>query len=189
MEENNIIEDMRQQISLLKEKLENENIVNDTLLRSSMRQRLGTIRRSQVIEYLCALYVIVFVSVSFRMIGLDWWFIIVTIALMIVCMGMNFLIHREFNRQDLYSDDLLTVAKNMKQLKHRYIQYLYISFPIMLGWFALLVFQMKDNLAEEAFMFMTIGVCVGLLIGIAIGLYMTYKNRKACDDIIRQIES
>lgn len=189
MEENTVLEDMRQQISLLKEKLENENIINDKLLRASMRQRLGIIRRNQVIEYVCALYVIIFGSISFRMIGFDWWFIIVTIALMIACMGINFYIHHNFNSQDLYSDDLLTVAKTMRQLKHRYIKYLYFGIPAIVVWLALLFFQMQSVLSEEAFIAMSIGTAVGVIIGAAIGLVMNLKVRKACDDIIRQIEN
>lgn len=188
MEENSILEDMRQQISLLKEKLESENIINDKLLRASMRQRLLTIRRSQAIEYTCALYVIIFGSLSFRMIGLDWWFIIATIVLMIGCMAVNFFMHRAFNRQDLYSDDLLSVAKTMKQLKHRYMQWTIVGIPAGLAWFGLLAFQMQQALAEEVVTIMITASAIGLVIGLIVGLYMTYRNRKACDDIIRQIE-
>ena len=81
MDENITLEDMRQQINLLKEKLDKENIVNDKLLRASMRQRLGVIRRNQTIEYICALYVISFGSVYFRLIGCSWWFIGGTICI------------------------------------------------------------------------------------------------------------
>ena len=189
MEDNKMFEDMRQQIALLKEKLDKENIVNDKLLRASMQQRLGVIRRNQILEYVCALFVIVFGSLSFLHLGMSWWFVGTTIVLMILCMVINYFMHFDFNRQNLYSDDLLTVAKTMKQLKHRYIQYLFFGVPAIIIWLALLVYDLKNVLEDtRLWLGMVISAGIGAVIGACIGLAMTFRNRKACDDIIRQIE-
>ncbi len=188
MDENITLEDMRQQINLLKEKLDKENIVNDKLLRASMRQRLGVIRRNQTIEYICALYVISFGSVYFRLIGCSWWFVGGTVVFMIGCMIMNYLMHKEFNKQNLYNDDLLSVAKTMRQLKQRYFDYLYVSAALGLLWFLWLLYEFYSLMDHEQFIFMAVACAVGLTIGLTIGIAMLIKNRRACDDIISQIE-
>ena len=59
MEDTNIqLDEMRQQIALLKAKLDKEAIVNDQLLRQSMRQKMGFINKSALIQYIAGFFTI-----------------------------------------------------------------------------------------------------------------------------------
>ena len=101
---------------------------------------------------------------------------------------MNYLMHKEFNKQNLYNDDLLSVAKTMRQLKQRYFDYLYVSAALGLLWFLWLLYEFYSLMDHEQFIFMAVACAVGLTIGLTIGIAMLIKNRRACDDIISQIE-
>lgn len=188
MEEMNTLEEMRQQIALLKEKLDNEAIVSDKLLRNSMHQRLGVIRRQQVIEYCGGAYVILFGSFAFYRMGLSMWFIIGTALFMIAAMAVNYYEHREFNRQNLYNDDLLTVAQTMKQLKQRYVRHILWAIPVLLLWACFFGYNLLEVYDAEGACFMIGGMVVGLLVGAFIGVVMFRRSCRACDDIISQIK-
>ena len=55
---NNELEEMRQQMNILKEKLQKQNIVNDRVLRRSMRRNvLGISRRYTIVCVLCILLI------------------------------------------------------------------------------------------------------------------------------------
>ena len=65
MDINNELEEMRSQIALLKEKLDNEKIVNDKILRNATKTKIRSLRINQIMEYVSALFVITFGSVVF----------------------------------------------------------------------------------------------------------------------------
>lgn len=188
MEENIEFKELRQQINLLKSKLEKEEIVNEKLLRSSMRQRVSVIRRHQIIEYCCVLYVISFGSLTFYNMGCSLAFIIGTIALMLIIAMVNFFIHQNFNNQNWYGDDLLIVAKNMRQLKQNYIRYLFFGIPALIAWATWFAFELSKTTNAEMLKHMFIACGIGLIIGAIFGFIMFTKNLNACKDIINQIE-
>ena len=54
------LQEMQAQMALLKQKLNNEEIINDRLLREVTRQRVRRLSRMVWIEGICALFVVTF---------------------------------------------------------------------------------------------------------------------------------
>lgn len=186
MEENITLEEMRAQISLLKEKLDKESIVNDKLMRDAIRQKMGTIGLNAIIEYIAGLFVITCGNLVFYQLTHSWPFVIVTALYMIICMVATYYTHSKANKKDC-SGDLLTVAKKMKEIKNIYHQWLYFAIPSLVLWVLWLCWLIvqENEFAKE----IITSMLVGLVIGAIIGLFSRHKVLNACDEVISQIES
>ncbi len=183
------LDEMRSQIALLKEKLDKETIVNDSLLRDMMRQKMNVINRNAWIESISCLFVITYGSYVFYNITHSVSFVIGTILYMLTCTGATLFIHRKVRKGDV-SGDLLTVAKNMKYVKRQYHNWLYFAFPSVILWLAWFFWEAYLNCDEKIQLFMIlVAACLfGAVIGGCIGWFIRRKVISTCDEIIRQIE-
>ena len=123
--ETNELQEMKEQMALLKETLRQEQIVNDKLLREAMRGKVRSIHRRAWIVGACALYVCTFGIWSFHELGLSWWFIGATVVMMIYSVVKTIIMHRRLGVNRVMTDDLRTVAHAAKRLKEDYIRALY----------------------------------------------------------------
>lgn len=183
------LEEMRQQVSLLKEKLDRQELVNDKMLRKTMKTKISSLKVQQYTEYFSALFVITIGSVIFKAMGCSWSFVIGTILYMSVCAVATFIMHRNLNRDDTANGDLLTVAKHAKKLKKDYHDWFYFAIPsiiLWLAWFGYEQYQIYNDMKMALGVF--IGALIGGAIGGTIGLLMHRKAKNTLNDIIEQIE-
>ena len=110
MEELNF-DEMRDQITLLKQKLDRQEIVNDSLLREAMRGRMGAINWTKYKSYICVALCIIFYPVMSWAGVFSNAFVFATCAMMLFCAYGTYYVHRPVDRMDLMTDDLATVAK------------------------------------------------------------------------------
>lgn len=183
------LQEMREQLAILKQKLDNESIVNEHLMREVTRQKVRRLNRNVWQEGLSCLFVITFGSYAFCQLGLSYWFIGATVVLMLVCFLATFIPHRRIKMNEIMSGDLLSVAKQIRKLKHFYQEWLKYGIPaviVWVGWFAFEVFQSYDNwkLALSIIIGCIVGACAGGLIG--------YKHHRQLvgemDELIHDIE-
>lgn len=182
------LQEMRQQIALLKEKLDKEQIVSDNLMRNAIKQKMGSINVNAIVEYVAAAFVITFGSFVFWEFTHSEPFVIVTILYMLICAGATWWIHRNVNKNDA-NGDLLTTVKKIKTVKKQYQNWLWFGIPSLIIWalwFADLV--LKDNNDEMA-RTLLISMGIGLVIGLLIGLSQHHRVVKTCNSIIEQIEN
>lgn len=187
---NNIeFDEMRAQLALLKEKLNKEELVNERLLRETMRVKARNINREAALSVAAALFVIVMMPFSFRPMGFSWQFCIGTIIFMLVCIGATLYQHRDVNNCTM-DGDLLTVAKVMRRLKKNYRDWLKFSIPagvLWFGWMGYEVYLMSGNWKVAATVMA--GALVGALVGGLIGFASYRRVIRTCDEIISSIES
>ena len=192
MDNTNIeLEEMRRQLSLLKDKLNQEEIVNDRLLRESMNSKAATINRQATWSVVSAVFVIVMMLVYFPLTGLEFslLFRVATSVYMIVCIYYTWRYHRNINSQTM-NGDLLTVAEVMRKLKHNYQTWLKFAIPSVIVWFAWLGYEAIscfDN-PGMAVTFIVSGLAGGIIGGI-VGLKMHKKVVDSCDEIIKMLKS
>lgn len=192
--ETNELQEMREQMALLKETLRKEQIVNDKLLRDAMRSKISRIHRRAWIAAACALYVLTFGVWAFYSCGFSWWLIGGVVLIMIYCMVMTYLMHRRLAVNSVMTDDLRTMAHAAKRLKKDYIDWLWqgiaLSVVMVLGFAAEILFG--HTIFSDSSLNARIAVVTILLmsngIGFAIGYTMHRRVLGLCDDIIRQVE-
>lgn len=189
MEENTNLDEMREQLSILKQKLDNEQIINDRLLRESCRAKASTFRRSIMLTVVSSLFVIFMVFASFRpLMGFSWAFCIATVIMMLFCIFMTYWDHRDVG-EDSFNGDLLTAARNVRELRRRYKKWIYVAIPMVTVWYAWFLWEIWQQTPDPFQFYLMFGTTlIGGLIGFFIGNSMRRKVIRACDDIINQIE-
>ncbi len=188
------LQEMKEQMALLKDSLRKEQIVNDRLLREAMHGKVERIHRKAWVVGLCALYVCTFGIWSFHELGLSWYLIGATVAMMIYSVVKTIIIHRRLAANNVMTDDLRTVAHAAKRLKEDYIRSLYGGMAMVFVWFIWLAMEIlfgQTVYAESSIMVR--GGMLGILffggvIGFLLGYRMHRRVLSLCDDIIRQVD-
>lgn len=191
MENYNEFDEMRQQINLLKSKLNDQKIVNDQMLRKVVQEKVDTIHKVGWRVVIFGILEIPFVIWVFReLCGFSWMFCIVTALYVLSSVIFQVIMNMSLQRQIHPNDDLLAVGKHLTKLKRLNVKQLYFSFPFTALWTGLLIWEAYKNPAMLGFDF-TMFVCIvifGVVLGLVIGLTIFFKRYNAMKDAISQIE-
>ena len=166
-------EDMRHQMSTLKKKLQQQEIVNDRMIRHSMKNTAGNIsRRYYVIMVLCLL-----------MIPYSYWAFV-----MLVCLGGTYYNSRNLSDSNMMTNNLVDVRRRMARAKKFDADWLFIGIPLIivfLGWFMYETYQLNGGDLINGFFW---GGCIGGILGAIGGFSLHFKTQRQYQDIIDQIE-
>ena len=183
------LENMRQQMTTLKNKLNQQEIVNDRLVRRSMRNEVNNInRRYNIIMALCVLMVPYGYWCFVKLCGLSFFFWIVTSIFMLVCVGATYYTLRKINDPNLMNHDLVEARKKVASAKKFEANWLFFGIPavvLWLGWFLYEVYQLHGGAFSNGLFW---GGCIGGIIGAICGLSLNFKTQRQYQDIIDQIE-
>ena len=188
MEEMDIME-MRNQIDLLRKKLEKEQIITERMLKQTMKSRIGIIRRQAVKESISACVCFILFPALHYVCNLSWMFIIATLLLAICSIAATWYFQRPIN-EGLLTKDVRTVIHYVKQLKRRYQICIISTTPLIIPWafWFWKEYTKAMNLPEE-FSPHTLAVIVGsACIGLAIGLSWDRKVIHTCNELIDQLK-
>ena len=179
------LETLRSQMDILRNKLERENIINEKLMRETMRSRVSTINRQGWISIAAAICMVLWFPLCFNTLSKA--FIITTIVFMLVDAILTYIMHKQVDERQLMSEDMRTVANKMKTLKKRYQWSTAIELPLVIAWCVWFCYEVIQ-MTGEPWQFMAGAVAFGALIGFFIALKMYRKVIDNCNAIIQQIE-
>ena len=186
--ENFELEDMREQMSTLKKKLNQQEIVNEHLVRRSMKKEVNTItRRYNIVMVLSVLMVPYFYWVFVKLSGFSMAFWIGSSIFMLICGGATFYNTHKISDPDMMSHSLVEARKKVASAKKFDIDWLKFGIPAVIlwfGWFTYEVYLQDNDLANGLFW----GGCVGGVIGAIVGFKIHFKTQRQYQDIIDQIE-
>ena len=182
-------EEMQQQMATLKNKLNQQEIVNDRLVRRSMRNEVNTITRRYYIIMAIGLFMVPYGYWCFvKLCGLSLLFWIVTSIFMLVCVGATFYTNRKINDPDLMNRNLVEARKKVASAKKFEADWLFFGIPavvVWLGWFLYEVYQLHGGALTNGIFW---GGCIGGIIGAICGLSINFRTQRQFQDIIDQIE-
>ena len=184
--------EMKEQMALLKQKLDKEKIINEQLMRRVMNMKASSLRTKAILESILALTVIpVFTWVMHSLfhfsIALCLFFGIVVTCEQIY----SYYIHHHFRPKDFINNSVIEAQKETLQLKTYYANWLkYISIPFditFLTWFIYEAIQLSqaNNTSTIIFSISFVVIFIAVFI-LAMGQY--YKIQRTADEIISQIE-
>ena len=187
--ENFELENMRQQMSTLKKKLDQQEIVNDRLLRRSMKNTASKINHRYTIAMIAGLFMIpysywVFIKLS----GFSVAFWLFTCVFMLVCVGATYYNSRNISDSNLMTNNLLDVRRRMARAKKFDANWLFFGVPgilLFMGWFMYETYQVQGGGIDNPFFW---GGCIGGVIGAIIGFMVHFKTQRQYQEIIDQIE-
>ena len=165
----NEVDELRQQLALFKQRLDQQEIVNDRLLRHSMNARLSIFTRISVIMDAIGLLVMPIILIALHAIGVPWYIGAFILLMVVVELVYNIIAHRRLQRLFTDGNDLLTVRRGLLRFKKTERLWTLIAVPLIIVW--LLAFYWQQGIfsgeltgaAASGLVTSAIGVFFGLL--------------------------
>lgn len=187
-------EEMRQQLDILKNKLDNQTLVNDKLIRQSMLNKMSFMKKYTWVSFLVLLFIYYAYNEVRIMFNLSWWFYGATVIFMTFSVCLDAYINR-FNKEAFLNGDLIATSlqmQRMKKLRKRSLLYGIFFMTIWVSWFVIELYNDSGaaNGGENTSMFygIIVGGGVGLIVGVAIGIWIYLRMQRINSDIIQQID-
>ena len=185
------MDEMRQQMETLKKKLGQQEIVNDRLMRRSMKSTANKIIQRHNIVMAVGLLMIPFGYYSFVMIsGFSIPFWIATCLFMILCAAATYYVGFDLRDSRLMQGKLLEVRRKVARAKKLENQWLFISIPLVILWLAWFGYEaMQQNVdGNRSGYGLMVGGAIGGIIGAIAGFSLHFKTQRQYQEIIDQIE-
>lgn len=191
--ENNImsheLEEMRAQISILKEKLEDQRIVNENHIRNSMKSKASDIGGIILGTVIAGCFALPYCTWFFYSQGLSLAFVLVTAVMLTGCLGITIAKQVAFRRIDFSKGNLAETAMKLSNIKRHYQEWYKIAIPMLTVWFAWLMYEMIHRFGTDP---KVIGFCCGAIaggiIGGTIGFCINRKVVSKATEILAQID-
>ena len=183
------LENMRQQLTTLKNKLNQQEIVNERLMRRSMRNEVNTITRNYNIIMILGIFMVpYFYWVFVKLAGFSMAFWIGSNIFMLICVGATFYNSHKISDPDMMSNSLLEARQKVASAKKFDADWQKFGIPAVIlwfGWFMYECYQIQGGDIDNPFFW---GGCVGGIIGAIAGYKYHFKTQRQYQDIIDQIE-
>ena len=189
----NTLEEMRRQMTIMQKKLHNETIVNDRLLRESMKHNYASINRYLVLESAIFMPIIVlafpFIALVFH---LSWGPVIAIILLCLAGVIFDYKVSH-IKEETFMTDDLIPTALRLQRAKRLSALQMLVSLPLILLWFVWFIIDFSqsinydsEDLTSAAWGGLT-GGCIGLVCGLIFAIQLYHKQQKTRQQVIDQI--
>lgn len=191
---NTELEEMRQQLGILKSKLDNQTLVNDKLIRQSMLNKMSFMKKYTWVSFLVLLFIYYGYNEVRILFNMSWWFYGFTVLVMTFSVCFDAYINH-VNKKEFLNGDLIAASlqmQRMKKLRKRSLLYGIFFMTIWVSWFVIELYNGSGaaNGGENTSMFygMLVGGGVGLIAGVAIGIWLYLRMQRINSDIINQID-
>lgn len=181
------LEEMRGQLNLLKQKLSEQEIVSEKLMRKVTSERLSKINNEGRIAVAVAAIFAPLNVFIFQDLGLSTAFIIVSTVYFLVCAGFSLYSRRGINPDDVIYGNLVETHRKMVKYKTLCNRWLMGVIPFLVLWFGWFLMELNNGGSgpDKGSM---IGGCVGAVIGTIFGTLYYKKSQKNLNDAIQEIE-
>lgn len=185
------LEEMRNQFAILKEQLNKQEIVNDHLLRKTMKSKNNDISRTKRLVFVSALSCLIIFPLTYVSHMWSLGFAIATIVMVAFAAAATYYIHKPVEELNFMKDDFATVARVMAKFKKQYDNWLlYVAPTLIIPWaiWACYEFAWKNAPAGTNPWLMSLPLIVGVILGGLIGVKFHFKAVNAAQDILDEIE-
>ncbi len=181
-------EEMRQQMNILKEKLQKQEIVNEKVFRRSTRKSLkGINRRYTFVSILCILMVPYSYWAFVKLTGMSIWLWLATCVLMLIAFVYTQYTGR-FISSRVFEKDLVQARAKVAKAKKLDHDWLKIGIPLIVLWLAYFGYEMYRVTGGEDSIYIVVMCVVCALLGGAVGLKIHFKNQDNYEQVIEEID-
>lgn len=195
---NNELEQMREQMQVLREKLDKQEIINDKMIRRSINAKMSWIKKYVYFEFfLLPVIALAWLGIKY-IFDLSWW----NYAFIIVISTVDVIWDYRINVASLKADEVQTnsltsTMQKLLEMKQIRAKSFYIMFPALCVWLIWVGIEMWQNLRyvvnlDDFRAGMAYGGFVGLIIGGILGIIFAFriyfKMQRTNDEVIEQIK-
>ncbi len=183
------LDEMRQQMAILKDKLEKQTIVDDRIIRRAIKNSASTINKRYLIISIIALAMIPYGYWAFVMInGLSIPLWIAMSVMMLMVVAFCYFNGLTMSDKHLTDGNLQETMLRVAAAKRRDNNWLWIGIPMAMVWAAWMGWEMGQKMDAETFKFFMPFYIICLVAGIVLGLLVHFKTQRHYRDILDQIE-
>lgn len=186
MENNDTLNEMREQMQVLKKKIENQKIVSNSMIQRSYRSGLRSLKvRSTRVTMLGIVGMAL--AFSFCKNGFSLAFFIATEVMLLICIIASMMINRNIPEMDA---DLITAAEKLAKFKKGYVDWIAVGIPMCIAWVVWMFTEvyLRDAFPEEFKKHFIFGISLGLLLGLTLGLRLRRGIIKSTEALLADLE-
>lgn len=183
------LDEMRQQMAILKDKLEKQTIVDDRIIRRAIKHSASTINKRYLVISIIALAMIPYGYWAFVILnGLSIPLWIASSVMMLMVVAFCFFNGRAMRDSQLVEGNLHDTMRRVAAAKRRDANWQWIGIPMVTAWAVWVGWEMAQKMEiEDLKLFMPFFI-ICLVAGILIGLAVHFKTQRHYRDILEQIE-
>ncbi|MBQ5608940.1 MAG: hypothetical protein IIU85_01645 [Rikenellaceae bacterium] len=185
----NELEQMRDQIAILRRKLDKETIINERLLRRAMHDKVRGITRDNRAMIIVGTIAIPYTYIAFQHLGLSMAFCIATVLLLAICVVATWWGQRGLHADELLDGDVVSVGKKVMRLKQVNDSWLWYSIPLLVAWllwFFWEVYQLVGGTPQ--FKIFAYSMIIGIILGGIFGLLNRSRIKRRIREVLAHIE-
>ena len=184
------LQQMKEQLAILTQKLDKETIVNERLMRQAMKDKASWLRRRFIIKGIANLILLpYFIWLAPGVLGLSVGFCIFVSLFIILALGCDYYINTRFRPEKFVYGNLLEARQDTLMLKKFYANWLkFIGIPFIVVFFTWFIYDIAQVIHGEELKGALGGMAIGTVIGSIVGIYRYRKTQRTADEILAQIE-
>ena len=181
------LEEMKQQMALLKKKLEQQKIVNESVLRSAMKKKLYGLNKRVRVIFIVGIFVAIWAPGYFTILGFSPLFCAATAVMLLFSAFKTFQYHRKLWRLNFSQSNLIELSEQLTILRKRYKEWYKIAWCMIIPWFIWIIYEAYSIYGEESVWFLG-GSAVGVIIGGLVGTRINNNIIRRADELLEQID-
>ena len=182
--------EMKEQLSLLIKKLDKETIVNERMIRRSMKEKADRLNRRLIMEIIvCFIMIPFFICVLPNLSKVSMPFCIFSAGFFALAILYDFYMYLRFRPQKFIEGNMIEARRDTLNFKKQTLRWTYcIGIPFLVVYIAWFVYEKMQYYQGEILKIVLVSALIGFLIGGAIGINIFLKDLRATDEILMQIE-
>lgn len=199
MEENNTmmeLEQMREQMQVLRNKLDTQEIVNDKLVKNSVKSKMSWIKKFVYFEFLLIPFTALMMYVLKEIFNLSWFCYAFIVVLCVIDAVLDYRINvASLDLEKVEKHNLSDTLQKLIAMKQMRAKSFFIMMLLSIPLFMWASIEMWQNISTSTNTFNTnilyaglVGGIIGFFVGIYISIRIYRKMQTTNDELIAQIE-
>lgn len=184
------IEQMRQEIAVLREKLDRQTIISEEHVRRCMKNTVSRFRTRTIVLSVITLAGMVYCFVCmYKWLGFTLALSLFTVLFLMSAVIVNGWMVFRLNPSDMMGNNLASASREIIRIKKTRKMWKKIAFPVVVVWYVWVVVEaLKSGLGTYMLSGFLTGCSVGLLGGLIIGLIYDRRQIAEMDGLLKQID-
>lgn len=183
------LEEMKQQLRKLQERLNEQVEINDKQLRKALSQNISSLRNHDMVSVVFCFVVAFLMPFLVMAQGVSYTFVVATFVFLLI----NAICSVYLKLSNFPKDaDLVTLASKVVKYKKYQRNYIFIGVPCAVVWGIFYFFELMGNLdfaSTATYVGFGIAMTIGAIVGFFIGYFRFYRpSMKKADRILSNIE-